>query len=158
MLKIFIFITSLSLLPCLAFGEAIFFRAKLMCDELSAKAFSVNREISNVALNGESIIAELKVEEKNGNKKDFLLTQFPSIGITTRYEGVVSLLNKDAKGNKILNAQFVAPRGGTFGTKTVTITYQESTNLWFMIETEPFALGTDFPSIRTRFHKCTPKK
>ena len=149
---------SLFAFPNLLLSEPIHFRAKLMCDEISAKSFSVNGEISNVAMDGEGLIAQVEVEEKDGKRSNYLTTKFPSLGSKTRYEGVINLLNTDAKGNQILKAQFVAKNGGTFGTKTVTITFQQSTGLYFMISTEPFALGTDYPAIRTHFHQCKPIK
>jgi len=159
MIKRVSFIISLLVIPTLTYSEAIHFAGKFVCDELSAKSFSVNNEVHNVKLDGEGLHVEMKVEGKScarsENCRSYLETSFPSIGMTTEYEGVVTLMNKDRNGNQIVNAQYVATDGGIFGTKTVTITYQQSTGNWFMIQTEPFALGTDYPAIRTHFHRCT---
>jgi len=129
-----------------SFGEEIKWEGELFCEELSAKAFSINNEVYNVKMDGEGL--EVIV------KPDFITTRYPSSSTKTRYDSVISLQHKDANGNQILNAQYVAKNGGMFGTKTVTITYQQSTDNWFMIMTEPFALGVDYPAIRTHFYKC----
>ena len=140
----------LLLVPSVMQAEEIVWEGKFLCDEISAKSFSVNGEISNVKMDGESL--EVIVKE------DSLSTRFPSLSSKTYYESVISLMHKDAQGNQILNSQFVATDGGMFGTRTVTITYQQATGYWFMISTEPFALGTDFPAVRTHFHQCKPIK
>ena len=129
-----------------SWSETIKFTGDFFCEEISAKSFSVNGEITNVVMDGEGL--EVNVQG------DFMTTKYPSFGSETRYENVVSLRHKDGNGNKIINSQFVAKHGGMFGTRTVTITYQESTGNWFMISTEPFALGEEYPAIRTHFHKC----
>ena len=129
-----------------SYADQIVWSAKLFCEELSAKAFSVNNEIYNLKMDGEGL--EVIVEH------DFITTRYPSSSTKTRYDSVISLNNKDANGKYILNAQYVAKNGGMFGTKTVTIIYQQSTESLFMISSEPFALGTDYPAIRTNFHKC----
>lgn len=130
----------------LALGQEIKWEGDFFCEEISAKSFSVNGEIANVKMDGEGL--EVIVD------KETLSTRFPSLSIKTTYKHVVSLLNQDAAGNQILNSQFVAEDGGTFGTRTITITYQQATGNIFMISTEPFALGTDYPAIRTHFHQC----
>ena len=144
-MKAILFIITL-IFPFSSFSEEIKWEGELFCEELSAKAFSVNNEVSNVSMDGEGL--EVIV------KQDFMTTKYPSLTSKTKYNSVVSLMYKDADGNQILNAQYVAKNGGMFGTKTVTITFQQSTNNWFMIMTEPFALGTDYPAIRTNFYKC----
>ena len=130
----------------LALGQEIKWEGEFFCEEISAKSFSVNGEIANVKMDGEGL--EVIVD------KETLSTRFPSLSVKTTYKHVVSLLNQDAAGNQILNSQFVAEDGGTFGTRTITITYQQATGNIFMISTEPFALGTDYPAIRTHFHQC----
>ena len=140
----------LLLLPSVLHADKISWRGKLLCDEISAKSFSVNGDISSVKMDGESLEVIVDVDK--------MTTRFPSLSTKTHYKNVVSLMHKDANGNQILNSQFVAEDGGMFGTKTVTITHQQATGYWFMISTEPFALGTDFPAIRTHFHQCKPKK
>ena len=132
--------------PVITQAEEIVWEGELLCDEISAKSFSVNGEIANVKMDGESL--EVIVD------RDTMTTRFPSLSIKTKYKHVVSLMQNDANGNQILNSQFVAEHGGTFGTRTVTITYQSATGYFFMMSTEPFALGTDFPAIRTHFHQC----
>ena len=156
MTKLFFLILSLFyiFLTKPSFAESIVFEGKFFCKELSAKAFKVNGEINNVKLDGEGLDVDVIV--KDG--KNLLTTKFPTLSSKTKYEGVISLLNKDSNGNQILNAQFVAKDGGVFGTKTVTLTYQQATNLYFLISTEPFALGRDYPAIRTHFHQCNPRK
>ena len=133
----------------LALGQEIKWKGDFFCEEISAKSFSVNGEITNVKMDGEGL--EVIVD------KETLSTRFPSLSIKTTYKHVVSLLNQDATGNQILNSQFVAEDGGTFGTRTITITYQKATGNTFMISTEPFALGADYPAIRTHFHQCRRK-
>ena len=145
-----LYLTILLIVPSMIHAEEILWRGKFLCDEISAKSFSVNGEISNVKMDGESL--EVIVTDKS------LSTRFPSLSVKTHYKSIVSLMNKDANGNQILNAQYVAENGGTFGTRTVTMTFQQSTGYWFMISTEPFALGTDFPAVRTHFHQCFHKK
>jgi hypothetical protein len=130
-------------------GETIELKKRFNCKEISAKSFSVHGEITNVVMDGEGLDVNVL--------GSFMTTKYPSLGSKTRFENVVSLRHKDRNGNEIINSQFVAKHGGMFGTKTVTITYQESTGNWFMISTEPFALGKDYPAIRTHFHKCFPK-
>ena len=66
---------SLFAFPNLLLSEPIHFRAKLMCDEISAKSFSVNGEISNVAMDGEGLIAQVEVEEKDGKRSNYLTTK-----------------------------------------------------------------------------------
>ena len=132
--------------PAITQAEEIVWEGELLCDEISAKSFSVNGEIANVKMDGESL--EVIVD------RDTMTTRFPSLSIKTKYKHVVTLMHNDANGNQILNSQFVAEHGGMFGTRTVTITYQSATGYFFMMSTEPFALGTDFPAIRTHFHQC----
>lgn len=133
----------------LALGQEIKWEGDFLCEEISAKSFSVNGEIANVKMDGESLEVIVDTEK--------LVTRFPSLSTKTNYKHVVSLLNHDSAGNQILNSQFVAENGGTFGTRTITITYQQATGKTFMISTEPFALGADYPAIRTHFHQCTGK-
>lgn len=149
MLSKFYFILLL-IVPSVTQAMEIVWEGELLCNEISAKSFSVNGEISNVKMDGESL--EVIVD---GNT---MTTRFPSLSTKTNYKHVVSLMHKDANGNQILNSQFVAEHGGMFGTRTVTITYQQATGYFFMISTEPFALGTDFPAVRTHFHQCKPIK
>ena len=56
--------------------------------------------------------------------------------------------------NTVINSQYVAKDGGIFGTKTVTIIYQDSINMIFLISTEPFTEGKEYPAVRTYFHNC----
>ena len=133
----------------LALGQEIKWNGHFFCKEISAKSFSVNGEITNVKMDGEGLEVIVDTEK--------LITRFPSLSTKTSYKHIVSLLHHDSARNQILNSQFVAENGGVFGTRTITITYQQATGKTFMISTEPFALGTDDPAIRTHFHQCRAK-
>lgn len=147
-MKIFsrFYLILLLIVPEIMQAEEIVWEGELLCDEISAKSFSVNGEIANVKMDGESL--EVIVDG------DTMTSRFLSLSSKTNYKHVVTLMHNDANGNQILNSQFVAEHGGMFGTRTVTFTYQSATGYMFMISTEPFALGTDFPAIRTHFHQC----
>jgi len=139
-------------------------------DTLNFVAFNPLQNNNPIAVRRRKLIAKIDEQIQLVANKDYTPTQHKwvtdehgnqrKVEVAKRVKRwwiasvVVSLLNQDAAGNQILNSQFVAEDGGTFGTRTITITYQQATGNIFMISTEPFALGTDYPAIRTHFHQC----
>jgi len=143
---IIISLLSLVFTSTLSFAEKILWEGSLFCEEISAKSFYVNNEVKNVKLDGEGLNVEFD--------KDYLKTSYPSLSLETVYEHVVTLKTADQNNNAVVNSQYVAKHGGIFGTKTVTIILQDSIKMIFLISTEPFTEGNEYPAVRTYFHNC----
>jgi len=130
--------------PLLARDYDVKTEVNLLCEELDAKSYYADGAMQNVKKDGEPLEVYMTADE--------VTLKYPSIKTVTKYIWASGIMDTDESGLQIMNIQFIASMGGTWGTKTVTFIIDNSFH-WWMIQTEPMIeLGRPF--IRTHYHEC----